>query len=42
MADYDPLVKKMKDLIMGGAARKLSYAGRAQLIKAVVEGILSF
>lgn len=40
--EYDPLLKRIRSYIQGWATRKLSYAGRLQLIKAVIEGVLSF
>lgn len=42
VAEFEPLLKRIRTSIQGWAIRKLSYAGRMQLIKAVIEGILSF
>lgn len=40
--EYEPLVSKIRVLIQGWATKKLSYAERLQLIKAVIGGVLSF
>ena len=42
ISGYSSLVDKFKGLINSWSARKLSYAGRLQLIKSVFSGILSF
>lgn len=42
IADHVPLIDKIKALIQRWVAKKLSYAGRLQLTKAVICGVFSF